>query len=227
MFLARIRIISRNCIISRLMHTISMRTTVTLDDDAYEVAMLCAKGKESHWVQPSASLCARVRKRGLRSRRLHRGSRGYPMGCLSLPARAESLPTKWSKRPWKRTTIEQAEISARRECFDRSYRAKACSFWNCDEVVWCSRPRLGALRVFRGWLSSVAMNPKLGSYSLEEATNVLTSLINRPGYRYWPIEANWTSIPRPSREGSSGTANYRCLSARTRREGRRSPRHSG
>jgi hypothetical protein len=27
------------------MHTISMRTTVTLDDDAYEVAMLCAKGK--------------------------------------------------------------------------------------------------------------------------------------------------------------------------------------
>ena len=28
-----------------LMHTVSMRTTVTLDDDAYEVAMLCAKGK--------------------------------------------------------------------------------------------------------------------------------------------------------------------------------------
>jgi hypothetical protein len=28
-----------------LMHNISMRTTVTLDDDAYELAMLCAKGK--------------------------------------------------------------------------------------------------------------------------------------------------------------------------------------
>jgi hypothetical protein len=27
------------------MHTESMRTTVNLDDDAYEVAMLCAKGK--------------------------------------------------------------------------------------------------------------------------------------------------------------------------------------
>ncbi len=27
------------------MHTVSMRTTVTLDDDAYELAMLCAKGK--------------------------------------------------------------------------------------------------------------------------------------------------------------------------------------
>jgi hypothetical protein len=27
------------------MHTFSMRTTVTLDDDAYELAMLCAKGK--------------------------------------------------------------------------------------------------------------------------------------------------------------------------------------
>jgi hypothetical protein len=27
------------------MHTVFMRTTVTLDDDAYEVAMLCAKGK--------------------------------------------------------------------------------------------------------------------------------------------------------------------------------------
>jgi len=29
----------------KLMHNRSMRTTVTLDDDAYEVAMLCAKGK--------------------------------------------------------------------------------------------------------------------------------------------------------------------------------------
>ena len=28
-----------------LMHTVYMRTTVTLDDDAYELAMLCAKGK--------------------------------------------------------------------------------------------------------------------------------------------------------------------------------------
>lgn len=27
------------------MYTVSMRTTVTLDDDAYEVAMLCARGK--------------------------------------------------------------------------------------------------------------------------------------------------------------------------------------
>ena len=27
------------------MHTVYMRTTVTLDDDAYELAMLCAKGK--------------------------------------------------------------------------------------------------------------------------------------------------------------------------------------
>jgi hypothetical protein len=27
------------------MHNISMRTTVTIDDDAYELAMLCAKGK--------------------------------------------------------------------------------------------------------------------------------------------------------------------------------------
>jgi hypothetical protein len=27
------------------MHTIPMRTTVTLDDDAYELAMLCAKGR--------------------------------------------------------------------------------------------------------------------------------------------------------------------------------------
>jgi hypothetical protein len=27
------------------MHTDFMRTTVTLDDDAYELAMLCAKGK--------------------------------------------------------------------------------------------------------------------------------------------------------------------------------------
>ena len=45
----------------------------------------------------------------------------------------------------------------------------------------------------------VAMNPRLGSYSFEEATNVLADLMNHPGYRYWPVEANWTAIAAPFR----------------------------
>jgi predicted nucleic acid-binding protein len=67
----------------------------------------------------------------------------------------------------------------------------AMKWFGAPGLDWglCAFSEAGFLRV--------AMNPKLGSYSLEEATNVLTSLINRPGYRYWPIEANWTSITAP------------------------------
>lgn len=46
----------------------------------------------------------------------------------------------------------------------------------------------------------VAMNPKLGSYSLEEATQVLAVLAKRPGYRFWPLATGWKALAAPFRE---------------------------
>jgi toxin-antitoxin system PIN domain toxin len=69
-------------------------------------------------------------------------------------------------------------------------------------MKWFGAPSLGwGLCAFSeaGFLR-VAMNPKLGSYSLEEATNVLAGLINRPGYRYWPITAGWAELVAPFQE---------------------------
>jgi len=40
-------------------------------------------------------------------------------------------------------------------------------------------------------------NPKIGSLSAEEATEVLAALINHPGYRFWPIEDDWATLAAP------------------------------
>lgn len=66
-------------------------------------------------------------------------------------------------------------------------------------MKWFSIPRLdwGLCAFSEAGFLRVAMNQKLGSYSLDDATNVLASLINHPGYRYWPIEANWSEIASP------------------------------
>jgi toxin-antitoxin system PIN domain toxin len=40
--------------------------------------------------------------------------------------------------------------------------------------------------------------------SLEEATGVLEELANRPGYRYWPLTDNWTTLTAGSAARISG-----------------------
>jgi toxin-antitoxin system PIN domain toxin len=44
-------------------------------------------------------------------------------------------------------------------------------------------------------------NPKLPyAESVEAARMALADLVNRPGYRYWPITATWVSLVAPFRE---------------------------
>jgi predicted nucleic acid-binding protein len=40
-------------------------------------------------------------------------------------------------------------------------------------------------------------NPKVGSLSIEVASEVLASLIHHPGYRFWPINDDWTTLAAP------------------------------
>lgn len=40
-------------------------------------------------------------------------------------------------------------------------------------------------------------NPKIGALSLEQASDVLASLTNHPGYRFWPIIDDWATLAEP------------------------------
>jgi len=53
----------------------------------------------------------------------------------------------------------------------------------------CALTRAGFLRLLT--------NPKIGSLSIEEASDVLASLIDYPGYRFWPIEDDWATLAAP------------------------------
>jgi uncharacterized protein len=54
---------------------------------------------------------------------------------------------------------------------------------------WCAFSEAGFLRI--------TTNPRVGSHSLEESTNVLAGLAKRPGYRFWPITSGWISLVAP------------------------------
>jgi hypothetical protein len=74
------------------------------------------------------------------------------------------------------------------------YRGMAMKWFDVPGLEWglCAFSEAGFLRV--------AMNPKLGYYSLEEATNVLAVLTKRPGYRFWPLATGWITLSAPFRE---------------------------
>jgi toxin-antitoxin system PIN domain toxin len=46
----------------------------------------------------------------------------------------------------------------------------------------------------------ITCNPRLGNRTVEQATHLLQLLSERPGYRYWPISARWTTLAAPFRE---------------------------
>jgi uncharacterized protein len=74
------------------------------------------------------------------------------------------------------------------------HHGMAMKWFGVSRLDWglCAFSQAGFFRL--------AMNQKLGFYSLEEATNVLAGLTNRPGYRYWPITAEWAELVAPFRE---------------------------
>jgi hypothetical protein len=60
-----------------------------------------------------------------------------------------------------------------------------------SDEVWgaCAFSQAGFLRIMT--------NPKLGSYSVREATEVLISLSRHPRYRFWPIADDWATLAAP------------------------------
>jgi toxin-antitoxin system PIN domain toxin len=56
----------------------------------------------------------------------------------------------------------------------------------------CAFSHAGFLRIMT--------NPKLGGYSVGDATEVLISLSQHPGYRFWPIHDDWMSLTGPFRQ---------------------------
>jgi toxin-antitoxin system PIN domain toxin len=74
-----------------------------------------------------------------------------------------------------------------------SYRT-AWNWFDTLGLKWglCAFSEAGYLRI--------TSNPRVGGYSIAEATQVLFVLTSRPGYRYWPVTASWTSLVEPFRE---------------------------
>lgn len=64
---------------------------------------------------------------------------------------------------------------------------------------WFATPGLdwGLCAFSEAGLLRITSNPKLGSLTLEEATEMLAALTHLPGYRYWPIATAWSSLAAP------------------------------
>jgi len=43
----------------------------------------------------------------------------------------------------------------------------------------------------------LSTNPSVGKLTLDDATAILATLTSHPGYRYWPIASNWSSLTAP------------------------------
>jgi len=49
-----------------------------------------------------------------------------------------------------------------------------------------------------------SVNPKVGNLTIEDATDILEVLLQRPGFRFWPITSGWSSIVAPFIENVFG-----------------------
>jgi toxin-antitoxin system PIN domain toxin len=64
-------------------------------------------------------------------------------------------------------------------------------WFSSKDLQWglCAFSEAGFLRV--------STNPAGGNRTVEQATHVLRSFTNDPGYGYWPINASWVSLADP------------------------------
>jgi len=67
---------------------------------------------------------------------------------------------------------------------------------------WFDTPRLewGSCAFSQAGYLRITSNPRVGGYSIAEAAQVLAVLTKHPGYRYWPITAEWAELVAPFRE---------------------------
>ena len=69
--------------------------------------------------------------------------------------------------------------------------AAATQWFNTPGLDWglCAFSEAGFLR-----LSS---HPSVGKLTVKEAATILAALATRPGYRFWPITADWATLAAP------------------------------
>jgi toxin-antitoxin system PIN domain toxin len=69
-------------------------------------------------------------------------------------------------------------------------------------MKWFNTPGLdwGRCAFSEAGFFRISVNPKLGRLTFEDANNILATLTKRPGYRYWPITADWAELVVPFRE---------------------------
>jgi len=74
---------------------------------------------------------------------------------------------------------------------DHVHHKTVTKWFDTPDLDWgmCAFSEAGFLRI--------STNPKVGKLTIEEATEILTSLANHSGYRFWPILAGWKSIAAP------------------------------
>jgi toxin-antitoxin system PIN domain toxin len=70
----------------------------------------------------------------------------------------------------------------------------ATKWFDSPSLDWglCAFSQAGFLRL--------SANPSVGRLRFDDANQLLTALIRRPGYRYWPITADWAELVAPFRE---------------------------
>jgi toxin-antitoxin system PIN domain toxin len=70
----------------------------------------------------------------------------------------------------------------------------ATEWFNTPGLDWglCAFSEAGFLRL--------SANPNVGKLTVEDATAILAALVKRPGYRFWPVTADWASLARPFSE---------------------------
>jgi len=71
---------------------------------------------------------------------------------------------------------------------DHEHHPEATQWFNQGNLDWgmCAFTEAGFLRV--------STNPKVGNLTVEEAGEILASLVAHPGHRFWPITADWASV---------------------------------
>lgn len=64
---------------------------------------------------------------------------------------------------------------------------------------WFSTPGLhwGMCAFSEAGFLRLSANPSMGKLTLSEASGILTALIKRPGFRYWPITDSWKTLAEP------------------------------
>jgi len=77
---------------------------------------------------------------------------------------------------------------------EHRYFETATEWFNTPGLDWglCAFSEAGFLRL--------SANPNVGKLTVEDATAMLAALVKRPGYRFWPITADWASLAHPFSE---------------------------